>query len=772
MSIFVRGAAPQVFSLSRAIFILIATASIIFAQNRSQLKDTPGAALVRDWNNEVMRLHGEMQADNSEAARSEFARVIALRAAALRALIQEDPGQAVSFALSAQTLAELAAALPESASDLESYGTWLGSVQRWVFDNKDNSHRTVTLIKAGEQSLELYFAGAEPSESTVGRVLKVEGLKVGATVAATTAAWAASTTNGGNAVLPATTSTSTGSCCSTTGVQNVVVLMVTFPGVTPPSYTTSQSVHDAFFGTTGYSLDGYWREASYGKTSAAGDVFGWYTLSTSYTCSATDTMRAEAITLASNAGVNFQNYTRLFIVVPDMGCGWAGAADMVPETLSSPAGSFTATTSYILWLEWGNSTNTAATIAMHEGGHNLGLNHSRSRAFSTEAVGPLGTAGTLTEYGDGFTAMSNGGQGHYDAPHKAELLNWLTSSNYQVVQSSGTWRLAPFETPSTGLQALKIQRGSGNNAWLWVEYRQPIGNYDSAYATGNVWADQVFSGAVIHYEDSFTNNSYSDLLDFTPTSVYGFYDPALAVGQTWTDPYSNVSITVQSATSSGLTLSIAYGTVPCTHANPTVSMSPANPSVLAGSTVSYTISVTNNDASGCSAGTFNLSSTQPSGWLGAFSSAALTLNPSQTASATLTETVSASALAGTYAVGSSAINGTYAGSGTANATVGNATTLTDTLSVTGSRYSVRQTVPSTAIVLNGGAAAAGASVTFTLTKANGSKVTGTATADSTGKAAWSYKLTNKDPAGTYSVVSSATYNSKTATSSPVTFSVQ
>src|SRR3954469_7524328 len=63
-------------------------------QGPSQSKDTPGAALVRNWNNEVMRFHGEMQARNSEAARSEGARAIASRAKAFRALIQEDPGRA------------------------------------------------------------------------------------------------------------------------------------------------------------------------------------------------------------------------------------------------------------------------------------------------------------------------------------------------------------------------------------------------------------------------------------------------------------------------------------------------------------------------------------------------------------------------------------------------------------------------------------------------------------------------------------------------------
>ena len=737
----------------------------VFAQASGQ------ADRVRSLNNDLLRIHAEAQGVPSQgltALRDEAAPVIAQRAAALSALIQDDPAEALKVVLSPELVADLVAKFPASAAQLETHGTWAGPVEQWVMDHRDGTHQTVTrMLAAGGQTLEVHFAGLEPKNIKCGETLQATGVVVGATLLAY------STTV--QPVPTTTTSTATASSvCTTTGPQSTVVLMVTFPGVTPPSYTTSQSVHDAFFGTAGYSLDGYWREASYGKASATGDVFGWYTLSTAYTCSSTDNMRAEAITVASNAGVNFQNYTRLFIVVPDMGCGWSGAATMACSSLSAPTGSFTASTSYINWTEWGNGsgTNNAATVIMHEGGHNLGLNHSRSRAFGTEALGALGTTGTLGEYGDGFTAMSNGGPGHYDAPHKAELLNWLASSNFQVVQGSGTWTLAPLETPSPGLQALKIQRGTGNNAWLWVEYRQPVGNYDVAYANGNVWSNQVFSGAVIHYEDPITTNAYSDLLDYTPTSSYGFYDPALAAGQTWVDPYSNVSITVNSAASSGLNLSVNYGAATCTHANPMVTMSPANPSVAPGSSVPYTVSVTNSDSSGCSASTFNLTSSQPSGWLGAYSAPTLTINPGQSATVTLTETVPASAAPATYALGGTATSTSFTGSATANATVAALSTLTDTTSVPGSSYSPRQTVQVKAMVMNGSVGAAGASVTFTLTKSNGSKATATATADSTGAANWSYKINPKDPAGSYGVMNTASFNSNSVSSNTATFTVQ
>src|SRR5262249_41974025 len=128
--------------------------------------------------------------------------------------------------------------------------------------------------------------------------------------------------------------------CSTTGVQNTVVLLVTFPGVTPPATVTPQSAHDIFFGTNGHSLDGLWRVASSGKTSAAGDVLGWYTLDRSYTCSEASLMRDAAIARSAADGVNFQNYTRVFIIYPNVGCT-AGFALVGCSTLAYPSGSFT-----------------------------------------------------------------------------------------------------------------------------------------------------------------------------------------------------------------------------------------------------------------------------------------------------------------------------------------------------------------------------------------------------------------------------------------------
>ncbi|HJZ10535.1 MAG TPA: hypothetical protein VJ521_00195, partial [Acidobacteriota bacterium] len=88
-------------------------------------------------------------------------------------------------------------------------------------------------------------------------------------------------------------------------------------------------------------------------------------------------------------------------------------------------------------------------------------------------------------------------------------------------------------------------------------------------------------------------------------------------------------------------------------------------------------------------------------------------------------------------------------------------------------FAVRKTVPITAAVSSGGNPASGASVTFTMTKANGSQTKKTLTTKSNGQAVWNYKVATKDPKGQYSVSATATFNGQNAASAtPALFTVQ
>jgi hypothetical protein len=452
--------------------------------------------------------------------------------------------------------------------------------------------------------------------------------------------------------------------------------------------------------------------------------------------------------------VRLVSYKRIFVIFPDIfGCGWAGLSSVGCTSIASPVGNFTASTSY-LSTRYMSPGDQAIELVTHEAGHELGLMHSRSRDFSPDVLGPLGMTGTLSEYGDDFSTMGWWNLGHYAAAHKAELLNWLTAgTTYQIVQNSGSYTLQPFEQSPAGLEALKVQRGTGNDAWLWVEYRQPIGNYDLTLPT------QPFGGALIHYEDSVTG-LHTDLLNFNPSDI-AWVNTALLAGQTWTDPYSNVSISVQSATPTGLTVGVSYGAMPCSPSAPSVSVAPLNPSIYPGQTASYAVSVTDNDSSACPSSTVSLGSSEPAGWTTSLSSSSVTLAPGQSTTVTMGKAAPNTTPPGTYAVNLNASNASATASDMANATVMTPPTVAINISVSGSTFVPPGTVSITASVTNVGTPAAGAGVTFTLTMPAGGTLKESASTNSSGIATWNYKLNSRSLAGTYWVNAQAALSTGT-----------
>jgi M6 family metalloprotease-like protein len=815
---------------------LLLASGLVFAQGGAAAGESQAAAHMRGLNNSLLNLHGQMQqadAHSTSALRSQAATVIAQRSGALVKLIQSDPRAALSFAFSPELLADLAAKFPESAGLLEAHATATGPVQHWIADYPGfKTSKSIWRMKTVSGSLDLHFAAGEPGTLRSDQALQVTGVVAGSAMAVDTsvilntgpissvshsilptqpnwqlAAWqsplwltfgfvfagprrrtiarrkaaalmqqavvyamVASLIALG--VVPAVGQNS----CTTTGVQNTLVILVNLPNGALPAAVTVPAAQDVFFAnnTAGPSLDGFLREASYGKTSAAGQVIGPFNLTGTYT-SCSDVGGAvlnDALAAAISSGVNLNSYSRVFLVLPDIfGCGWAGFASN-SCTISSPSGSFNASVAFVA-AAYITPRNQGVETVSHEMGHNLGLLHAGTITSGTDILGPVTSPGVENDMGDYWTTMGSPEMGLYPAPQKAEVLGWLTSgTNVQTVQSSGTFTLQPLESASTGLQALKVQRGTGNNASLWIEYRQPVGSYDSTLFS------QPFSGALIHYEDPNVFFGHTYLPDFNPSDLTG-NSPALGVGQTWTDPYSNLALSVVSANSSGLTVNVNYGAVPCTPSNPTVTVSPLNPSTLPGGSASYAMQVASNDSSGCASSTFNLTSSQPSNWGTSFSANSVTVAPGKSASVTMYKTGPATTPPGTYAVDASAGNSTYVGSGTANVTVIAAPSLSVALSAPASA-SLRSTVAITATVINGGVPASGANVKFSLTAPNGSVTTQSSTTGSNGVATWNYKTSSRSLAGTYTVSAQAGVTSgsrksattNTATSSPVAFTLQ
>jgi len=405
--------------------------------------------------------------------------------------------------------------------------------------------------------------------------------------------------------------------------------------------------------------------------------------------------------------------------------------------------------------------NLELKVVGHELGHVLGLYHSHALECGATT---LGTTCSVWEYGDVLDIMGNTSAGHFNAFQKGQL-GWL-GGDIATVGVSGVYTLDLYEAP-LGFQpkALKILKSTdsttGQKTWYYVEFRQAIG-FDSFLSTNS----NVLNGVVIHTGSDGDINS-SSLLDMTPASsvwqAYDWNDPALVVGQSFADPSAGVTITLRSAGNAGAAVSVALASPTCTHTNPTVTISPSQSQwVPAGTAVTYTVSVTNQDSANCTASTFNLQATAPAGWTSTFSPSALTLNPGASGSTSLQVTSSTSAANAFYTITASATNGAAQSyTSTVSATYVVVSSMSVSVATDKPSYTRNQTVTITAVVTSAGSVVAGASVSFNVTKPGGTVVTGSATTGTNGAAVVTVRIRPKDPTGAYGVRADATSASAT-----------
>ena len=394
---------------------------------------------------------------------------------------------------------------------------------------------------------------------------------------------------------------------NTFGVQKVLVLLVNLANDPRQPYTTEQAraslaVTDAFF-----------REDSYGQTSLEFDFHGWYTLPINGTSCTYTSVRTYALQAAIANGIDLSPYTRyLFLMPATAGCAFTGLGTIGGNPSSA-------------WVQGNKLLNL---FHAHELAHGFGLYHSHALRCAPGVV--VGPSCDVLEYGDSIDMMG-GAPVHFNAFQK-QRLGWLgygVSPPITTVESSGVYTIDAYALPGTGPKALKIARGLGSESFF-VEFRRN----DQGFDTG------VFrSGVFVHLASDNSPNS-SLLLDMVPETLSWFSDTVLEVGQSFTDPTSGVTITTLSVSSTGATIMVDLGDVPpaplCTRSAPSVSASPGQSLVVpAGTAVTYTVSVTNTDSAGCSAASFTLQATAPTGWQKSFGASSVTSNPGATVSTTL-----------------------------------------------------------------------------------------------------------------------------------------
>jgi NPCBM-associated, NEW3 domain of alpha-galactosidase. len=596
---------------------------------------------------------------------------------------------------------------------------------------KDKS-RTLYNLKTGGKTLALHFAKEPKQNLLTGMKVRVHGVRSGDDVAADSVV----TQDLGGSSTPTNLQAAATTLSNTTGDHKVAVIMVNFQDLQTQPYTTAQA-QDVAFNTT----SNYYRENSYGQTSLSGDVFGWFTIPVSSTSCDTSAIATYAQQAATNAGANLSTYNHYVYAFPKTtACVFSGRSTVG----GSPSQS------------WINTNSIALPVLGHELGHSFGLFHSRSMDCGTAVIG--GTC-TTDEYGDSFDNMGATEGAHFNSFQK-ERLGWLNSGGappLQTITASGTYWIDAYETSGSSVKGLKILKSTdpttGNKTWYYLEHRTASGfdNYLSYYGVQN--GVVVRTGAEGNGTDTY-------LLDMTPATM-NWYDSGLAAGQSFSDSDAGVTITTVSADNTGAWVQVSVNSQPCTHANPSVSVSPGQSQWLtSGTTSTYAVTVSNNESGGCSTGNFNLQASVPAGWTGTYSTPSLSVAPGGSSSTYLYVTSSAGTSDGTYNVGATAVNASnsaYTGSSSAAYVI--VSTLGVAESSSSSTYTRSQNAKVTATVRAGGSPVVGTVVSFIMTKSNGSVMSSTGATDSNGNAIFQYALNRKkDPTGTYQVRAQASSN--------------
>ena len=333
---------------------------------------------------------------------------------------------------------------------------------------------------------------------------------------------------------------------STIGPQKLIVLLVNFQDYKPESITPEEAWDRVFnenFDRNGDglvdSINGYFKEVSYGKAWLTGNVSPrWYTIphDRGTLCGVAELVD-EAVAAADD-DIDFRDYKRLMIIIPG-GCNYGGAALVGPITLQTADGEVTLTANVING-DWNIDDGTG----IHELGHNFGLAHAN---YYECGYAVIGDDCTSEESRDLFDAMGKSSRkGHFNAFHK-EKLGWFDSFNMIEISahSDRTYRIYPIEIHS-GLKSLKILTENDFN--YSIEYRQPIG-YDAINA--NIYGSGIYAGAMIHTDlSSWTVDT--QLLDMTPHGIdFEFVDSinvVLLEGETFEDPVNNIAITTLQVT--------------------------------------------------------------------------------------------------------------------------------------------------------------------------------------------------------------------------------
>jgi hypothetical protein len=357
--------------------------------------------------------------------------------------------------------------------------------------------------------------------------------------------------------------------------RKVVVIVADYTDLA--GFPVTQAQADATFTTDPASVKSWFDATSRGRvTTATTILYGWH-LGIAQCPGGTSnwqfvTTLNAALTAAQNKKVDLSGFDHV-VVWTKTPCqqNWAGVG-YVPGRYVQLAADWAT-------YNW-DEPALSAMVASHELGHNLGLYHSnglacydRSHALPDGSYAEVELNDTCqdAEYYDEFSTMGMAGSSAHSLLDADRLLSlgWLAAGESQTVTAGGTYSLVPVYSASPGVRLLRISRPI---AVLPAE--QQVGSWTlelRSALTGTAW-DQftglpfstAVTGVTIRYSEDETRAAgelgASYLIDTVPDGTtkagISFRDAPLQPGGTFTDSVGGFTVTVDSVSGSGASVTI------------------------------------------------------------------------------------------------------------------------------------------------------------------------------------------------------------------------
>lgn len=356
--------------------------------------------------------------------------------------------------------------------------------------------------------------------------------------------------------------------------HKTVVLMVDLSNAKASTRYTLAQIVGQMYGNS-LSVDGLYREASLGQVTfpadtdgnGQADVFGPFAIS--YDNSTCDYYgwASAAETAAQAAGIDLSLYKHRVFVLPRYSdlpaCTWAGIANVGCGTYCRA------------WIAEAES----GMVYAHELGHNLNMAHAGTDPGNDGVID--------SAYGDSSDPMGSSRAWHVFSAGHIDQMGWYSGITGAItaVAASGPYDLAAigaYPMVSGAPTILKIAKPDSGD-FYYLSYRQPV-SYDATLAS------TYTSGINIH---RYKGTGYG-ATSFIKT---------LSGGGSFTDSANGITVTQVSQTNGYATVQVSFG---CAAQTPTVAVSPTKLVVRPGSAVNYSVSVSNQDLSGCNGTTFGL----------------------------------------------------------------------------------------------------------------------------------------------------------------------